>query len=63
MIRAILIIHMFRNHSFKAENQDVMTRCAWCSDPLLLWEKVFGQKIKAGCHKAARKAKALLESK
>lgn len=37
-----------RNHSYKAENQDVMVRCLWCTDPLLLWERDFGQQIKAG---------------
>ena len=65
MLLLIVMITMVlsRNFSFKAETNDVMTRCAWCTDPLLLWEKVFGQKIKAGFYKKTREKKALLESK
>ena len=29
-------------------NHDIIVRCAWGSDPLLLWESQFGQQIKCG---------------
>ena len=37
-----------RNHSFAAENTDILNRCSWCSDPVLLWEHYCGQQIKQG---------------
>ena len=37
-----------RNHSFAAENADILNRCSWCSDPVLLWEHYCGQQIKHG---------------
>ena len=43
------VIHlMFRFKSYINENTDILTHLGWTSDPLLLWEKDFGQKIKAG---------------
>ena len=41
--------------SYIAENHDILVHLGWLSDPLLLWEKDIGQKIKPG---NTRKAKA-----
>jgi hypothetical protein len=41
-----------RNHSFKAQITDVLTRCLWASDVLLLWERHYGQKMKVAVRKA-----------
>jgi len=41
-------IFLLRNNSYKSQNQDIMVRCSWTSDPLLLWESEKGQKIKPG---------------
>ena len=35
-----------RYMSYVDENRDILTRLGWSSDPLLLWEKDFGQKLK-----------------
>ena len=37
-----------RYMSYVDENRDILTRLGWSSDPLLLWEKDFGQKLKPG---------------
>ena len=37
-----------RNHSYKAENFDILTGCSWRSDPLVLWEGAIGQKYRHG---------------
>ena len=44
--------------SYVDENQDILTRLGWASDPLLLWEKDFGQKLKPGelCAKRGNRA-------
>ena len=34
--------------SYVDENHNILTRLGWVSDPLLLYEKDFGQKLKAG---------------
>ena len=39
---------LFRHHSYKAENEDIMNRCSWSSDPILLWEHHIGQVLKVG---------------
>ena len=44
----IIFVFLCRNHNYKAENQDILVRCSWGSDPLVLWESKFGQKIKRG---------------
>ena len=39
---------LFRHHSYKAENEDIMNRCSWSSDPILLWEHHISQVLKVG---------------
>ena len=39
---------MTRYCSYLKQNYDILTRLGWVSDPLLLWEKVYGQKLKPG---------------
>ena len=39
---------MCRNNSYRSENLDILDRCSWYSDPLLLWEFYCGQIIKPG---------------
>ena len=34
--------------SYVDENNDILQRLGWVSDPLLLYEKEFGQKVKPG---------------
>ena len=34
--------------SYVDENNDILIRLGWVSDPLLLYEKEFGQKLKPG---------------
>ena len=40
--------HLSRFMSYVDENRDILTRLGWSSDPLLLWEKDIGQKLKPG---------------
>ena len=44
--------------SYVDENRDILTRLGWMSDPLLLWEKDIGQKLKPGqlCGKRGKRA-------
>ena len=44
--------------SYITENNDILVRLGWTSDPLLLWERDVGQKIKPG---NMRKAKAEIQ--
>ena len=47
----LITICFSRNTSFKAEITDVLTRCLWASDVLLLWERHYGQKMKVAVRK------------
>ena len=37
-----------RNNLFKSENQDILDRTSWYTDPVLLWEHYVGQVLKVG---------------
>ena len=41
--------------SYVDDNHDILTRLRWVSDPLLLYKKEFGQKLKPGNIEKAKK--------
>ena len=41
--------------SYVDDNPDILTRLRWVSDPLLLYKKEFGQKLKPGNIEKAKK--------